>query len=331
MTKIQWTDKTWNPFTGCSKVSAACDNCYAEKMALRLKQIPATAEKYKNGFTPTFHYDELHTPSKWKKPQRIFVVSMGDIFHSNNSNLEIGSVFEVMLKENQHTYFILTKRPQNMKRFLKWFHSYNHTSYNDNDFTHIWFGVTAENQQMANKRLKILCSIPEVNKFVSIEPMLGPINIIKWLPKNDKQKQTHNLLSWVIVGGETGNNARPMHPLWVSSILKQCEKTLVPFFFKSWGKWTSFFSYKNNNTRVGIPRGYYSSFLDWSQNVNTSSKDILVDTNGKICENAYDMKSAIYPVIVLSPIRTLPKHIIRENNLIDGQTYIQKHNHSFNQ
>lgn len=234
-TKIEWTDLTWNPFTGCSKISPACDNCYAEAMAKRLQKIPATAEKYKNGFTPTFHPSELDKPKSWKKPCRIFVVSMGDFFHPANSFDDIAKVFDVMSKVNHHTYFLLTKRPEKIKPFIDFY------SYHSDDWvslTNVWIGVTAENQSMADKRIPILLDAWPLRAFVSLEPMLGPISLLNFMPvfaQNRLYFHDSGNLDWVIVGGETGRAARPMQPNWAKSIEYRCQQSHVPFFFKKWG------------------------------------------------------------------------------------------------
>jgi protein gp37 len=249
-TKIEWTDHTWNPFTGCSKISPACDNCYAEVMAKRLQKIPTTAEKYKNGFIPTFHPSALDKPKSWKNPCRIFVVSMGDIFHPANSFEDIAKVFEVIRNVDRHTYFLLTKRPERIKPFINFY------SYHTGDWvslTNIWIGVTAENQTMADKRIPLLLDAWPRRAFVSIEPMLGPISLLNYIPAlagNRLYFHSSGNLDWVIVGGETGRNARPMQPNWVKSIEYRCQQSHVPFFFKKWGSNSSHISNEILNENV---------------------------------------------------------------------------------
>ncbi len=238
MTKIEWCEETWNPITGCTPVSDGCKNCYARRMSHRLKGRYGYPKD--DPFRITFHPDKLTQPLQWKKPKIIFVCSMGDLFHENAPHHSIDLVFEVMTKyANHHTYLILTKRPENIPPD-RW-----HSSWNN-----IWLGVSFENQKTADERIPILLNIPAVKRFVSIEPMIAPINLNKSTKflKYQKAKEGFskpgyfyrpwlNLLDWIIVGGESGPNARCMHPDWVRSIQDQCQEANVPFFFKSWGEW----------------------------------------------------------------------------------------------
>ncbi len=252
-TNIEWADRTWNPIIGCSHISEGCDNCYAEKMACRLATINATTDNYANvvklsyninvdkfmpsGWNAKTHFvkSAIDKPRHWKKPQRIFVCSMGDLFHESVPVEWIENVMEVITDCPQHTFIVLTKRPERMKA---WF---------DNSYItpNLWLGVTVENQEQADKRLPILVSIPNGKKFISIEPMLDEINLNKYyfpyrLIKNvpvDSRTKYIDLLDWVILGGETGTQARPMHPRWVIDIRDQCKKSNTPFFFKGWGEW----------------------------------------------------------------------------------------------
>jgi len=208
MSKIEWTEKTWNPVTGCTKISEGCKNCYAERMAKRLKAMGL--KKYRNGFNVTMHTESLCDPFKWKKPCMIFVCSMGDIFHQDVKNGFVLEMFNVMKDCPQHTFQILTKRPV-------WLWCY------DGELpVNVWVGVTVENQQKFN-RVLLLKRAKATKKFVSIEPMLGPINI--------------NLtgIDWVILGGESGPGARPIKIEWIRPIRDQCIDKGIPFFFKQWG------------------------------------------------------------------------------------------------
>lgn len=223
-TKIPWATKVWNPITGCEKESEGCAECYAEKFAKRLKNMPnpKVSEKYKNGFKPTCHPEALSEPETWKKPQRVFVGSMGDLFHDDISFEFITKVFAVMVMHPKHTFMLLTKRPQRMKEFIDWV--------NPNcliDLKNIWLGVTAENQERAAERIPILLEIPAAVRFVSVEPMLGQVNFIRGI----------NQIDWVICGGETGSNARPLNGDWVKNLRDQCYVSETPFFFKQWGEW----------------------------------------------------------------------------------------------
>lgn len=235
-TKIQWATKVWNPVTGCDKISEGCANCYADKFAKRLQKNPNEdiSHKYRNGFKVTTHPEALSEPEKWKKPQRVFVCSMGDLFHEDVPFEFITRVFATMLMHPQHTFMLLTKRAQRMKDFIDWV---NPTCliYIKN----IWFGVTAENQRRFNERVTILLEIKASLHFVSVEPMLGEIDLNKAfiLPEVSDGELKNHWLDWVIVGGETGHNARPLNPRWVKSIQEQCQTANIPFFFKQWGEW----------------------------------------------------------------------------------------------
>ena len=219
--KIEWCDKSWNPITGCSHAgSPGCDHCWARRMANRLKGRYGYPKD--DPFKVTFHPDRLEEPLHWKKPSRIFVCSMGDIFHDNVDAFQIGSIFIKILRYSQHIFLILTKRPQ---RFLKLVPPIQLPP-------NIWLGVSVENQQTVDERIPILLQIPAAKRFVSVEPMLEEINFMIDYDQIDLLTQG---IDWVICGGETGPKARPMHPDWVKSLRDQCQAARVPFFFKSWG------------------------------------------------------------------------------------------------
>jgi protein gp37 len=210
-TKIEWTESTWNPITGCSKISPGCKNCYAERMAQRLKAMGQP--NYAKGFDLTLHEHALELPLKWKTSQVIFVNSMSDLFHKNVPFNFIMKVFEVMNKGNWHTYQILTKRSGRLRildHTIPW-------------ADHIWMGVSIETADYQN-RIEDLQQTNAKVKFLSLEPLLGPIPNL-------------NLkgIDWVIVGGESGPKARPIDSAWVSEIRDQCFESKVPFFFKQWG------------------------------------------------------------------------------------------------
>jgi protein gp37 len=241
-TKIEWADATWNPVTGCTPVSAGCGHCYAKRLADRFPQIHGE-RVIDVGDVNTrlpfnqieFHPDRLEVPLHWKQPRRIFVCSMGDLFHDGVSLDWIEQIFEMIEKCPQHIFMILTKRPENADK-LKSLPS------------NVWLGVTAENQDQADRRIPILLQIPAAKRFVSVEPMLGPV----WLSQNwqdylvgwetqaeiDKngdpepyQSQTEKL-DWVICGPETGPDARHMNLDWARSLRDQCVTASVPFFYK---------------------------------------------------------------------------------------------------
>ena len=212
MSKIEWTGITWNPVTGCTKLSPGCDNCYAERMAMRLKTME-NQKRYRNGFEVTCHPDLLNIPLKWKKPKTIFVCSMGDLFHKDVPVSFIKSIFTIMNKAHWHTFQVLTKRSKRLHKLkdrLKW---------TDN----IWVGVSVENHNLI-KRIDRLREVPANIRFLSIEPLLGPM-----------RKMNLSGIDWVIVGGESGPGARPMEEKWVINIKNQCVKHGIPFFFKQWG------------------------------------------------------------------------------------------------
>lgn len=208
---IEWTESTWNPITGCSKTSDGCLNCYAERMAKRLQAMGQ--KKYKNGFKLTLHYENIDDPLKIKKPQIIFVCSMSDIFHEDVPDNFILQLFEVMNKAHWHIFQVLTKRADRLEKLSK---KINWTK-------NIWMGVTVESQKYT-KRIYSLQKTDAYIKFISVEPMLGPISN---LPLEN--------IDWVIVGGESGPNARPINKEWVEDILAQCRINDVAFFFKQWG------------------------------------------------------------------------------------------------
>lgn len=208
---IEWTEMTWNPTTGCSKVSQGCKYCYAEIMSKRLQAMGI--EKYKDNFKVRIHYDELKTPYKWKKSKIVFVNSMSDLFHEEVPLDFIKQVFEVMRDNPQHVFQVLTKRAERLlelNKELKWSHN-------------IWMGVSVEDETVKD-RIKMLRKTNAKVKFLSLEPLIGPL-----------KKLNLKKIDWVIVGGESGHKPRPMGIDWVLDIQEQCEKAEVAFFFKQWG------------------------------------------------------------------------------------------------
>ena len=210
-TKIEWTESTWNPTTGCTKTSAGCSNCYAERMAKRLQAMGLS--KYSNGFKITMHDDCLSEPYNWKKPKMIFVNSMSDLFHEDIPFKFIEKVFTVMNENPQHIFQILTKRADLL---LEYNSKLNWTS-------NIWMGVTVENSK-AKTRIDLLRKTNAAVKFLSCEPLLSDLG------KLDLKK-----INWVIVGGESGPKSRPIEEDWVLNIYEQCKNSEIPFFFKQWG------------------------------------------------------------------------------------------------
>ena len=271
-TRIEWADTVWNPVTGCNKVSAGCANCYAERMSKRL------AGRYgypkDEPFRVTLHPEKLDEPLKWKKPRRIFVNSMSDLFHEDVPDRFIIKVFETMANAqwfNGHTFMVLTKRPERMKRIVEAIKDdldeQAELEKLPNGMTrrkmtfhfplqNIWLGVSVENQAAADERIPLLLQTSAAVRFISAEPLLGPVSLSQWLlspgwvptynnPDNynceESAEPTNENIQWVITGGESGPGARPVHPDWVRSLRDQCQAAEVPFFFKHWGEWQTFY------------------------------------------------------------------------------------------
>ncbi|MDI3328846.1 MAG: phage Gp37/Gp68 family protein [Alicyclobacillaceae bacterium] len=211
MSSIEWTEATWNPVTGCTKISEGCRHCYAATMAKRLHAM--NNPRYKNGFKVTMHHDLVDLPLKWKKPRRIFVNSMSDLFHKDVPFEFIQKIFRTMQLAHWHTFQILTKRSDRLLELsseLPWPNN-------------VWQGVSVENEKVIY-RIDHLRQVPAKIRFLSLEPLIGPLD-------NLDLRGIH----WVIVGGESGPGARPMKKEWVESIRDQCIKQQVAFFFKQWG------------------------------------------------------------------------------------------------
>jgi len=214
-TQIEWTDATWNPVTGCTKITRGCDFCYAERFSERFRGVPD--HPFENGFDLTLRPDRVTQPLKWKQPRRIFVNSMSDLFHKEVPTHFIDSVFNTMEEANWHTYQILTKRSSLMARYLRKRYGKNLAP------PHIWLGVSIEDAKNAI-RLKHLRISQASVKFVSFEPLLDSVG-----------KVDLTGIDWAIVGGESGPHARPMKEEWAIEIRDQCQKAKVAFFFKQWG------------------------------------------------------------------------------------------------
>lgn len=202
---------TWNPVTGCTKISQGCKHCYAERMAKRLTAMGS--DRYRNGFRITLHPDLLDAPRRWRQPKVVFVNSMSDLFHDEIPLAYIQRVFNTMKECPHHTFQVLTKRSERLAElspYLHWPHN-------------VWMGVSVENSRMIH-RVRHLQRVPASIRFLSLEPLIGPLDT---LPLED--------IDWVIVGGESGPRARPMKEEWVESVLLQCRTARIPFFFKQWG------------------------------------------------------------------------------------------------
>src|SRR5262245_9058977 len=213
---IEWTDATWNPVRGCTKISPGCAHCYAETFAERFRGVPG--HPYEQGFDLRLVPEKLPEPLRWATPRMIFVNSMSDLFHEDVPDEYILRVVDVMHLANWHTFQVLTKRSERMRDLLRTKLGFAA------EFRHIWWGVSVENQRHGMPRIEHLRDAPALMRFLSIEPLLedlGPINL--------------EGIAWVIVGGESGPGSRPMDREWVLSIRDQCQRAHVPFFFKQWG------------------------------------------------------------------------------------------------
>jgi len=267
MSKIQWCDKTINPVIGCKKISPACDNCYAITMSRRLQSmklrgydgVVAKNKEEVMDWTGRLNFvpSELLKPKQWKKPKRIFLGSMTDIFHKDIEDQWLSEILNMIIDNPTHVFMILTKRADVMeKRMKEWY-----TSSKNKVIKNLWLGVTVENQEQAISRVPYLLHTIASKRFVSVEPLLEEINLSMLITENGGDRLrtvidpiitgTHtvwdgakliietdfNKLDWVIVGGESGSKARPMDPNWVLSIKEKCEQGEVPFFFKQWGEY----------------------------------------------------------------------------------------------
>ncbi len=264
--KIEWTDKTWNPVTGCTKVSQGCKNCYAERWAARIRPgVPFTEVR--------LHPERLEQPLHWKKPCRIFVNSMSDLFHEDVSIDFLDQVFAVMTMCHHHTFQVLTKRPARMLEYLKeiqdddrdvhrwegWAVEISNSPcaaglVDDAEWPprNIWLGVSVEDQATADERISLLLQTPAAVRFVSYESALGPLSIPGLLLPCGRSRDailgghlcnlchSAQTIDWLICGGESGSHARPMHPDWARSVRDQCRVAGVPFFFKQWGEWAPY-------------------------------------------------------------------------------------------
>lgn len=275
-TSIEWTEKVWNPVTGCSKVSEGCRNCYAERMSHRFKWTEKPWNHLNAKENVKLHPERLEQPLMWKKPSKIFVNSMSDLFHEEVPFSFISKVFHTMWLADHHIFQILTKRPE---RMLEYFNREEtmfeiidaDVGVNPLPLSNVWIGVSVENQKAADERIPLLLQTPAAVRFLSCEPLLGPIELkghvyqvatglseyIDWLTGRTTQKSNvfggetspwlyrdlyefpkdyeEPRIHWVIVGGESGPKARPIDPDWVRSLRDQCQAVKVPFFFKQWG------------------------------------------------------------------------------------------------
>jgi protein gp37 len=281
---IEWTDATWNPVTGCSKVSAGCTNCYAERVSHRFGWTAKPWNATYAAENVRLHPERLEQPLRWTKPRRVFVNSMSDLFHEQVPFEFIDQVFAVMALTERHTFQVLTKRPQRMLAYFQDLderasrtpaRGFRKVPYEDGRYCvvlekalpdmvrryglierhwplkNVWIGVSVENQGAADERIPLLLQTPAAVRFLSCEPLLGPVDLSAYKPFDGEcycQDRPNGCkprlaigcpetaIDWVIVGGESGPHARPMHPDWVLSLRDQCQDAGVPFFFKQWGE-----------------------------------------------------------------------------------------------
>ncbi len=244
---IEWTQETWNPVTGCTKVSPGCRHCYAERFSERFRGVPG--HPYEPGFDLTLRPERLSKPLGWKKPRRVFVNSMSDLFHEDVPDEFIDRVFVVMSLAQRHTFQVLTKRAERMREYCSSPEtlgrivadtaevldgidnavvaiSHHEDGFQGIRWPHVWLGVSVEDQKRADERIPLLLETPAAVRFVSAEPLLGPVDFGEALDQID----------WVIVGGESGPGARPMDPEWARFIREQCHASRIPFFMKQMAK-----------------------------------------------------------------------------------------------
>ena len=224
ISKIEWTDSTWNPVTGCTKISPGCKYCYAEVIAERYRGVPN--HPYNQGFDMRLWPQRLELPLKWKKPRRIFVNSMSDLFHPYVPDEFIDRVFETMCKASNHQFQVLTKRPERMSEYMEsWDKKFGPLA---GKYPNIWLGASIETEKYM-ERAYIVSRLPSSVRFLSCEPLLDSLDLSPVLGGK------RGGINWVIVGGESGPRSRPMKKEWVTEIRNQCRSAEVPFFFKQWG------------------------------------------------------------------------------------------------
>ncbi len=257
--QIEWTEATWNPTTGCSKISSGCKNCYAETLTKRLKAMGQ--QKYKKNFQYVEHPSDIYLPLTWKKPKKIFVNSMSDLFHENSTFEFTGKCFSTMVQADWHDYQILTKRPKRMAEFSNLFFEY---------FGHkipnfMWMGTSIENKQYVS-RINDLRKVKCHTRFISFEPLLDSVG-----------KVNLKGIDWVIIGGESGHHFRKVKKEWIEEIIEQCKKQEVPVFFKQWG------GFRPKSGGRTINRRKYSEYPQMIKKNSLKGIDFDENTFAKIC------------------------------------------------
>lgn len=370
---IAWTEQTWNPLRGCTRVSAGCVNCYAESMAAR---FCGSGQPYEGTINPDTKRwngsiklvpEHLQDPLRWKRPRMVFVNSMSDLFHEDVPDEFIDQVFAVMALAPQHTFQVLTKRPERMREYFEHHFTRSKCGRLAGDITgrrddcagtgdvlvsnmqfplpNVWLGVTVENQEAADERIPLLLQTPAEVRWVSMEPLLGAVDLRQvmakqgdsdWIFRYDaltgfrghKCGGTENnpRLDWVVVGGESGPNARPMHPDWARSLRDQCADAGVPFLFKQWGEFGTI--YENGSS--GLP--VFKAFPDFQTWVNKASTwvrgGICLGTDGRELRNGGDMMRARdegkFPVTIMHRVGKKAAGRLLDGVLHDGYPEAKK-------
>lgn len=260
-TSIEWTDQTWNPVVGCTRVSPGCKYCYAFELHDMRHRAHLAGSKVPKQYAKPFKEvqlmpERLDDPLHWKKPRMVFVNSMSDLFHEDIPDEFITKVFVSMAAAGQHTFQVLTKRAERMREFIL-----SKKRLTEEPLRNVWLGVSVEDQQRADERIPVLNRTPAAVRFLSCEPLLGPVNLrsehIRWAIDGECDQLGYPLLDWVIVGGESGMLARPMELGWARSIRDQCVAAHIPFFFKQWGDWApseTLFDAGPHSTTQRLPR-----------------------------------------------------------------------------
>ncbi|WP_126975553.1 phage Gp37/Gp68 family protein [Frigidibacter oleivorans] len=339
---IEWTDATWNPITGCTLVSEGCRHCYAAELATtRLRHHPSRAGLARRNaageakFTGEVRFNEqwLDQPLRWRRPRRVFVCAHGDLFHESVPDEWIDRVFAVMALCPQHTFQVLTKRPERMREYLSYSARWatvlptellakgTEAAHRDHwPLPNVWLGTSIEDQATADARIPHLLATPAAVRFLSAEPLLGPVDLRTWIGSRpyvgastfgaadgfrrcDLSGNT-GLLDWVIVGGESGRHARPMHPDWARSLRDQCVAAGVPFFFKQWGEWGP------GSVMTSTGEQVFRTFPDFQTWINKAptwvNGGVCLDAAGRHCTRGADFMRArdegTFPVTVLHRI-----------------------------
>lgn len=291
MNPIGWCQQTWVPYTGCDKISPGCEGCYAIRMSWRLAHNPKTKHFYEGTVKKTAggklnwtgeikeNIPQLDKPLRTKKPTIFFVNSMSDVFHEALTNEQIDDIFQIMSMCPQHIFQVLTKRHEHMLKYFQWKMFGHGHKYKEWPLKNVWLGVSVENQKYADMRIPMLLQVPASVRFLSCEPLLGSINFnftdfpagMKWRSKNyltgilrDENGfiERGAGIDWVICGGESGPDARPIHPYWVEMIKTACEEAKVPFYFKQWGEFAPGSTAASNKSYAVLLDGRYAPYSE---------------------------------------------------------------------